>query len=157
MTFDQLARELRGIAEIGIVNIRHDAEILRAAADVIGSIKWDRIKTFIVHREVREMNGNGNQNDTRITVGTSRLWTSPWGNGKALISANGKSEKEFLYRAFARHPEHFETLVNTREFCEEDLEGTFSVIVDPEEVVLEIVPGSGLMQLRLIARDDDDD
>lgn len=155
MTFDQLARELRGIAEIGIVNNRHDCEMIRVAADVIGSTKWDRIKTYVLHRE--EMNMGGINQDTPIFVGEHVLWTSPWANGKAIISANGQSEKEFLYRAFSKHPEHIETLVDLRDFCEEDLDGTFSVIVDPEEVVLEIVPGTGMMQLRLITRDDDDD
>jgi hypothetical protein len=37
----------------------------------------------------------------------------------------------------------FELFVDDEDFCEEDMDGAFSVIVDPEVVTLSITPGEG--------------
>ncbi len=79
---------------------------------------------------------------THIKVGDFELWTKPWGKKAALIANEGGIIRLLLI-LHKKMPDLFETLVDPAELCEEDLENTFTVIVDPEKVSIEIVPGTG--------------
>lgn len=80
---------------------------------------------------------------TKISVGQLELWTAPFGNGKATITATEKGTKMALLRMHRKNPERFQTMVDDDELCAEDMEGAFSVIVDPELVYMVIRPGDG--------------
>lgn len=80
---------------------------------------------------------------TKISVGQLELWTAPFGNGKATITATEKGTKMALLHLHQKKPDIFELLVEDEKFCEEDMEGAFSVIVDPELVIFAIRPGEG--------------
>ena len=81
--------------------------------------------------------------ETKITIGDLTFWTRPWGEGKAVLTANETSLNHWLYNVHKEHPDVFEILQDDEDFCEEDMDGAFSVIVDPEVVTLQISPGEG--------------
>lgn len=81
--------------------------------------------------------------DTKITVGDYTLWTRPWGEKKAMITSNDLRLNCYLFKIHQNDPEHFEILMEPDEVCEKDLEGAFSVIVDPDLVQIVIYPGLG--------------
>ena len=99
---------------------------------------------------------NAVTNDTKITIGDVELWTRPFGQNKALISATEEGTKLYLYETHKKHPEHFEIFVDDEDFCKEDLEGAFSVIVDPEYVQMLIQPGTGRFGFRVAVPDEED-
>ena len=78
---------------------------------------------------------------TRITVGDLELWTAPFGTNKATITAVEGGAKMVLLNLHKKLPDVFELFVDDEDFCEEDMDGAFSVIVDPEMVTLSISPG----------------
>ena len=80
---------------------------------------------------------------TKITVGDLELWTAPFGENKATITAVEGGAKRLLLHLHQRLPDVFELFVDDEEFCAEDMDGAFSVIVDPEVVNLTITPGYG--------------
>ena len=80
---------------------------------------------------------------TRIRIGELELWTAPFGENRATITAVEAGTKKTLQLLHQKMPEVFELMVDEEEFCEEDMDGAFSVIVDPEQVALNIMPGSG--------------
>lgn len=82
-------------------------------------------------------------NTTKITVGQLELWTAPFGEDKATITAIEAGTKKLLLHLHQKMPDVFELFVDDEDFCEEDLEGAFSVIVDPDVVSLSIIPGGG--------------
>lgn len=94
------------------------------------------------------------EKDTKIEVGDVEFWTKPFGKDKAMITALEGGLKLFLLETHKKHPEYFELL--TDDFCEEDLEGAFSVIVDPTVVQLIIVPGCGRIGFRVEAPDEEE-
>lgn len=87
--------------------------------------------------------------DTKITIGQLTFWTRPWGDGKAMLTANEAGTNRFLYNVHREHPEIFEILQDDADFCSEDLDGTFSVIVDPEKVHLLIGLGNAGIGFRV--------
>lgn len=94
---------------------------------------------------------------TKITIGQLELWTAPFGNGKATITATEKGTKMALLHLHQKHPEHFQTLVDDDELCTEDMEGAFSVIVDPELLYMVIRPGDGQISFGVRACDLDEE
>ena len=82
-------------------------------------------------------------NTTKITVGQLELWTAPFGEYKATITAIEAGTKKLLLHLHQKMPDVFELFVGDEDFCEEDMDGAFSVIVDPEVVTLSITPGEG--------------
>lgn len=80
---------------------------------------------------------------TKITVGDLELWTAPFGTNKATITAVEGGAKVVLRNLHTKLPDVFELFVDDEDFCEEDMDGAFSVIVDPEVVTLQISPGEG--------------
>lgn len=87
--------------------------------------------------------------DTKITIGQLTFWTRPWCDGKAMLTANEAGTNRFLYNVHREHPEIFEILQDDADFCAEDLDGTFSVIVDPERVHLLIGLGNAGIGFRV--------
>lgn len=87
--------------------------------------------------------------DTKITIGDVTLWTRPWGDGKAILTANEPETNRWLYKVHTEHPEYFEILQDDEDFCEEDLEGSFSLIVDPEKAQLLIGLGDPGIGFRI--------
>lgn len=81
--------------------------------------------------------------NTRITVGDLELWTAPFGANKATITATEGGTKVLLMNLHRRLPEVFELMVDEADFCQDDMEGAFSVIVDPELVDLRVSLGDG--------------
>lgn len=94
---------------------------------------------------------------TKISVGQLELWTAPFGNVKATITATEEGTKLALMRMHLKNPERFQTMVDDDELCAEDMEGTFSVIVDPEIVHLEVFAGSGKIGFAVNKPDCDED
>lgn len=88
---------------------------------------------------------NTNNGATKIIIGDLELWTAPFGEKKATISAVEEVAKKALILLHEKMPESFEVLVDEADFCEEDTEGVFSVIVDPEKVCITVYPGAGKM------------
>lgn len=86
-----------------------------------------------------------NDGAIRIKVGKLELWTAPFGEKKATITARDEGAKEVLLKLHDSKPDAFELMVDEEDFCEEDMEGSFSVIVDPEIVTMNIIPGSGIL------------
>ena len=84
-----------------------------------------------------------NNGATKITIGDLELWTAPFGENKATITAVEAGTKKALQILHQKMPESFELLVDESDFCEEDMEGPFSVIVDPEKVGITVYPGEG--------------
>ena len=80
---------------------------------------------------------------TKIVIGDLELWTAPFGAEKATITALEGGTKLILKRLHDKLPDVFDLMVDDEDFCEEDMEGAFSVIVDPEVVTLSISPGLG--------------
>lgn len=81
--------------------------------------------------------------DTKITIGGLTLWTRPWGEKKAMIISTDVRMNCYLYRIHKKDPEYLEILQDDEDICPEDLEGAFSLIVDPEAVQIIIYPGLG--------------
>lgn len=79
----------------------------------------------------------------KIVIGDVELWTRPFGKDKAMITAVEGGMKMYLLSMHTHHPDLFELMVEDAEFCEEDMHGAFSVIVDPEKTFMIIRPGSG--------------
>lgn len=79
----------------------------------------------------------------KITVGQLELWTAPFGENKATITATDAEMKKVLLHLHQKLPDVFELMVDDEDFCKEDMDGAFSVIVDPEVVTLAISPGDG--------------
>lgn len=98
-----------------------------------------------------------NVKTTKITVNDLELWTAPFGQNKAVIIAREEGMKIFLLKLHQKLPEDFELLVDDAEFSEEDMEGAFSVIVDPETVHMEIFAGSGKIGFVVSKPDCDED
>lgn len=71
---------------------------------------------------------------TKITIGDSALWFRPFGKDKVMISANDPDMIEMLGDCHMNCPDLFDTLVDDEDLCSEDLQNTFSVIIDPKEV-----------------------
>ena len=94
---------------------------------------------------------------TKITVNDLELWTAPFGKNRATITAVEEGLKVFLLKLHQKLPDDFELFVDDEDFCEEDMEGPFSVIVDPEKVRLEIFAGSGKIGLVVDRPDCDGD
>lgn len=82
-----------------------------------------------------------NQN-VRISIGDLEMWTAPFGKNKATISAREEGTKLYLLNVHKKMPDVFELLVDDDDFCDEDLDGVFSVIVDPEMVTMQFYPGT---------------
>ena len=80
--------------------------------------------------------------DKKITVEDHTFWTRPWVDGKAMITTNDVRLNCFLFKLHQKDPEYFEIMMD-EDICEEDLEGAFSVIVDPEAVQIIVYPGTG--------------
>lgn len=93
--------------------------------------------------------------ETKITIGELTFWTRPWGEGKAVLTANETSLNHWLYNVHKEHPDVFEILQDDEDFCEEDLEGTFSLIVDPGKVSLLI--GLGEVGIGFRVSEDDEE
>ena len=87
----------------------------------------------------------------KITIGDVELWTRPFGKDKAMITAVEGGAKLYLLNMHKDHPELFELLVDDSELCDQDMEGAFSVIVDPQKVQMIIIPGMGLLAFRMEA------
>ena len=83
----------------------------------------------------------------KIVIDDAELWTRPFGDDKALVMATEGGVKRFLHEIYKKHPKYFELL--EPDFCEEDLEGVFSLIVDPEVVQIMIMPGCGRFGFRI--------
>ena len=81
------------------------------------------------------------EKSTKIIIGDLELWTAPFGKDKAKITALEGGIKRVLLHLHQKMPDVFELLVDDADFCEEDMDGAFSVIVDPEVVTLSISPG----------------
>ncbi len=81
---------------------------------------------------------------THIKVGDFELWTKPWGKKAALIANEGGMIR-LLQILHTKMPDIFETLVD--DVTPEDIENTFTVIVNPDVVVIEIVPGDGRINI----------
>jgi len=90
--------------------------------------------------------GNMPVNETKITIGDITLWSRPWTDGKALLSANEGGLKLFLYEMHKRYPDHVQLLVDDDDFSKEDLKGCFSVITDSTVSVV-FRPASGKFEL----------
>ena len=80
---------------------------------------------------------------TKIVIGDLELWTAPFGDKLATVTALEGGTKIILKRLHDKLPDVFQLMVDDEDFCEEDMEGAFSVIVDPEVVTLSVSPGSG--------------
>ena len=80
---------------------------------------------------------------TKIVIGDLELWTAPFGEKLATVTALEGGTKIILKHLHEKLPDVFQLMVDDEDFCEEDMDGTFSVIVDPEVVTLSISPGSG--------------
>ena len=97
-----------------------------------------------------------NENETiKITIDDAVLWTRPFGEDKALIMATEGGVKRFLYEMYKRHSDYFELLAD--DFCEEDLEGMFCLIMDPYVVQMMILPGSGRFGFRIEVPEEDEE
>ena len=94
--------------------------------------------------------------DTKITIGDLTFWTRPWGDGKAMLTANEPGTNRWLYNVHKEHPDVFEILQDEEDFCKEDLEGTFSIIVDPERVHLLIGLGNSGIGFRVSEGDEEE-
>ena len=86
----------------------------------------------------------------KIVAGDIVIWTRPWANGKALITTSEEGLNQFFFHLHTQYPDHVELMVEDMDFCNEDLKGTFSVIVDPVTTAIEFVPGSGNFQIRFL-------
>ena len=94
---------------------------------------------------------------TRITIGDAELWTAPFGENKAAISANEGGMKKYLLNLHKKMPDVFELLVDEEDFNEEeDMDGTFTVIVDPEVVSMAFILGEGKMGFTVSSPCDED-
>ena len=93
---------------------------------------------------------------TKIKVGKLELWTAPFGEKKATISAHDDGMKEVLLQLHQKMPNAFELMVDEADFCEEDIEGIFSLIVDPENVTINVIPGSGKLGFTVCRECDGD-
>ena len=91
----------------------------------------------------------------KIVIDDAELWTRPFGEDKALVMATEGGVKRFLHAIYKKHPDYFELL--EPDFCEEDLEGMFCLIVDPEVVQLMILPGCGRFGFRIEVPEEDED
>ncbi len=98
---------------------------------------------------------NAVREDIKVVIGDVELWTRPFGEKKALVTATEGGTKLYLLRMHQKYPESFETFVGDEELCEEDLDGTFSVIVEPEKVNMIIEPGTGRFGFRLSVPDEE--
>lgn len=94
--------------------------------------------------------------DTKITIGDLTFWTRPWGDGKAMLTANEPGTNRWLYNVHKEHPDVFEILQDDEDFCKEDLEGAFSIIVDPERVYLLIGLGNAGIGFRVSEGDEEE-
>lgn len=77
----------------------------------------------------------------RIEAGDISIWTGPWGKKKAVITAVEDGLKQFLYHLHLKYPDQIEIMVDDEDFSAEDLEGAFSIIVDPSEIEIVFIPG----------------
>ena len=83
----------------------------------------------------------------KIEIDGAVLWTRPFGDDKALVMATEGGVKRFLYEIYKKHPDYFELL--EPDFCDEDLDGMFCLIMDPEVVQIMIMPGCGRFGFRI--------
>lgn len=91
----------------------------------------------------------------KITIGQLELWTAPFGKDRATITATEGGTKIMLLQLHKKMPEDFQLFVEDEDFCKEDMDCAFSVIVDPKVVTMEIEPGKGEFSFR-IARECED-
>ena len=91
----------------------------------------------------------------KIAIGQLEMWTAPFGANKATITAVEDGTKQVLLHLHTEMPEVFELFVDDEDFCEEDMDGAFSVIVDPEMVSIMIEPGTNKLFFR-VARECED-
>lgn len=91
---------------------------------------------------------------TKLQLGDFVLWTKPWGEDKAVITATDPETIDLLLNLHIHHPDLFDTYVDDMLYAE-DLENTFSVIVDPDIISLEIIPGDATLQIRTKIREAD--
>lgn len=87
--------------------------------------------------------------DRRIKIGDVELWTGRWNEHKAFISCRNERIKAYLAGVARRYPDQVELMVNDEDFCQEDMDGTFTVIVDPTLVNIIVTPGSMHMALQI--------
>lgn len=98
-----------------------------------------------------------NIKSTKITIGDAELWTAPFGAKKAAISANEGGMKKYLLNLHKKMPDVFELLVDEEDFNEEeDMDGTFTVIVDPEVVSMAFILGEGKLGFTVSRPCDED-
>ena len=93
---------------------------------------------------------------TRIAVGQVELWTAPFGEKRATITATEAGTKKVLLHLHQKLPDVIELMVDDEDFCEEDMEGAFSIIVDPEIVQISVIPGNGLLAFEVMKECDDE-
>ncbi len=93
---------------------------------------------------------------TKIVIGDVELWTAPFGD-KAEVTATEEGTKLYLLSMHRKYPELFEILVEDEDLCKEDLDGAFTVIVNPELVNLVVIPGEGRIGFRCCIPDKEPD
>lgn len=95
--------------------------------------------------------------DNKIVIGDVELWTAHFGKDKATITAREEGTKLWLYHMHKKMPDLFEIYQDDEDFCEEDLEGAFTVIVNPEKVEILITPGNIRIGFRCVVPDQQDE
>lgn len=107
-------------------------------------------RIFLVMEENKMKEFSNTIKSVKITAEDVNIWTRPWAHGKALITTNERELNKFFFSLYNQYPDYVEVLPEAGDFCEEDLEGAFSVVVDPVVTALEFTPGSGDFQIRFL-------
>lgn len=107
-------------------------------------------RIFLVTEENKMKEFSNTIKSVKITAEGVNIWTRPWANGKALITTSEEGLNQFFFHLHTQYPDHVELMVEDADFCNEDLKGAFSVVVDPVVTALEFKPGSGDFQIRFL-------
>ena len=69
----------------------------------------------------------------KIEIGDLVLWSRPWSDGRALVTANEGGTNIFLYDFAKKHPDSCWLLEDEDEFTRNQVtDGAFSIVVDPK-------------------------
>ena len=89
-----------------------------------------------------------------------KIWMRKFGYKKAMLTTADERLKSFLVNFMKKNPDSVEPLVEIEEFCQEDLEGAASFIVDTDRVQLLIdlgLFGIGIMHMKPAEEDGEPD
>ena len=78
----------------------------------------------------------------KIEIGDLVLWSRPWSDGRALVTANEGGTNIFLYDFAKKHPDSCWLLEDEDEFTRNQVtDGAFSIVVDPKRFRISVELG----------------